>query len=159
MNNPAPGKQHETKPQRLWPVHCISSTKGAEIIPEVASTNKLDILAKKGMDTRVEMYSVFSDAFQNMDPSLHHKSVDVDVTATLRERNVTDVFVVGLAGDYCVKYTAIDAARAGFRSYVVEDAVKSVDPGEGWKQALREFEEVGVKVVRSDGPEVGRVRS
>lgn len=105
------------------------------------------------------MYSVFSDAFQNMDPSLHHRSVDVDVTAVLKQRGVTDVFVVGLAGDYCVKYTAIDAVKAGFRSYVVEDAVRSVDPGEGWKQALKEFEEAGVKVVRSDGPEVGRVRS
>ncbi|EED20467.1 isochorismatase family hydrolase, putative [Talaromyces stipitatus ATCC 10500] len=158
MTNPAPGKQNETKPQRLWPVHCVASTPGAEIIPEIVA-DKLDILAKKGMDTRVEMYSVFSDAFQNMDPSLFKSSVDVDVTATLKQRNVTDVFVVGLAGDYCVKYTAIDAARAGFRSFVVEDAVKSVDPGEGWKQALKEFEEVGVKVVKSDGPEVGRVRS
>lgn len=137
----------------------MASTKGAKIIPEIAQTNKLDILAKKGMDTRVEMYSVFSDAFQNMDPSLHHKSVDVDVAATLKAKNVTDVFVVGLAGDYCVKYTAIDAAKAGFRSYVVEDAVRSVDPGEGWKQALREFGEFGVQVVRSDGPEVGRVSS
>ncbi|KAF4995505.1 hypothetical protein F66182_16398 [Fusarium sp. NRRL 66182] len=159
MTNPAPGKQHETKSQRLWPVHCVASTKGAEIIPEIAQTSKLDILAKKGMDTRVEMYSVFSDAFQNMDPALHHRSVDVDVTTVLKQRGVTDVFVVGLAGDYCVKYTAIDAVKAGFRSYVVEDAVRSVDPDEGWKQALREFEEVGVKVVRSDGPEVGKVRS
>ncbi|EEA20918.1 NAD(+) salvage pathway protein [Talaromyces marneffei ATCC 18224] len=159
MNNPAPGREHETKRQRLWPIHCVASTKGAEIIAEIASTNKLDILAKKGMDTRVEMYSVFSDAFQNMDPSMHLKSVDVGVAATLKQYNVTDVFVVGLAGDYCVKYTAIDAARAGFRSYVVEDAVRSVDPGEGWAQALKEFGEGGVQVVRSDGPELGRVRA
>lgn len=93
-----------------------------------------------------------------MDPKLLASSVDVDVAATLRQRGVTDVFVVGLAGDYCVKYTAIDAARAGFRSYVVEDAVKSVDPGEGWKQAIKEFEEYGVNVVNSDGPEIERVK-
>lgn len=109
------------------------------------------------MDSRVEMYSIFSDAFNNMDPSVAAKSVDVDVAAVLKEKRVTDVFVVGLAGDYCVKYTAIDAARAGFKSWVIEDAVKSVDPGAGWQQTLREFAELGVKVIRSDGPEVSRV--
>lgn len=158
MNNPAPGKEHETKEQRLWPTHCLASTKGANIIPEIEE-QKIDILAKKGMDSRVEMYSVFSDAFSNMDRSLAEKSVDVDVTAVLKEKNVTDVFVVGVAGDYCVKYTAIDAARAGFKSWVVEDAVKSVDPVAGWQQALKEFEEFGVKVVKSDGPEVAMIKA
>lgn len=158
MKNHAPGKEHETKEQRLWPTHCVASTTGATVIPELAG-EKLDLLAKKGMDSRVEMYSVFSDAFQNMDSTLAKKSVDVDVAAVLKGKFVTDVFVVGLAGDYCVKYTAIDAARSGFRSWVIEDAVKSVDPGAGWQQALKEFEGFGVKVVRSDGPEVARVRN
>jgi nicotinamidase-related amidase len=162
MNNPAEGKGHETKEQRLWPTHCVAGTNGATIIPEILAGEeggKIDLFAKKGMDPRVEMYSVFSDAFGNMDPSLAQRSVDVDVTAVLRDKQVTDVFVVGIAGDYCVKSTAVDAARAGFRTWVVEDAVRSVDPGLGWEQTLTEFGEFGVKVVRSDGPEVGRVRS
>ncbi|KAH8693779.1 putative isochorismatase family hydrolase [Talaromyces proteolyticus] len=158
MNNPAPGKALETKQQRLWPVHCVASTSGATIIPEI-SDRKLDVLAKKGMDSRVEMYSVFSDAFRNMDPALARQSVDRDVKALLEEKKVTDVFVVGLAGDYCVKFTAIDAARAGFRSWVIEDATKCVDPGDGWQQALAEFEEVGVIVTKSDSKELARLRT
>lgn len=158
MYNPAPGKQHETKLQRLWPPHCIAGTAGAEVIPEI-DTSRINVYARKGMDPRVEMYSVFSDAFGNLDPELAAKSVNVDVRKPLRESGVTDVFVVGIAGDYCVKYTAIDAARAGFRSWVIADATKCVDPGAGWEQALREFEEAGVKVVTSDGPEVAWLRA
>jgi nicotinamidase-related amidase len=159
MQNPVPGKAHETKPQLLWPVHCVAASPGAAIIPEIDHAGKVDIYAKKGMDSRVEMYSVFSDAFGNLDPALARKSVDTDVQTALNKKGVTDVFVVGLAGDYCVKYTAIDAARAGFRSWVIEDGTKCVDPGPGWVRSLAELREKGVSVVKSDGPEVARLKS
>ncbi|KAL1966591.1 hypothetical protein VTN77DRAFT_4002 [Rasamsonia byssochlamydoides] len=158
MKNPAPGKEHETKPQRLWPVHCLAGSPGASIIPEI-NTEKIDLFVKKGMDPRVEMYSAFSDAFGNLDPPLVRKSVDADIKAQLSTRHVTDVFVVGLAGDYCVKCTAIDAARAGFRSWVIEDGTKCVDPAEGWDKAKAEFKDFGVSVITSDGPEVARVKA
>ncbi|CRG88096.1 hypothetical protein PISL3812_05123 [Talaromyces islandicus] len=158
VSNPAPGQEHVTKLQRLWPVHCVGTTDGARLIPEIAQ-DKLDVLAKKGMDARVEMYSCFGDAFHNTDPTLVARSVDVNVAELLRAKNVTDVFVVGLAGDYCVKYTALDAARVGFKSWVVEDATKCVDPQEGWKQTLLEFKELGVSVIRSDSAELARLRS
>ncbi|KAF7164939.1 hypothetical protein CNMCM6106_001296 [Aspergillus hiratsukae] len=153
MTNPAPGKENETKAQRLWPVHCVQGTKGASIIPEI-DNSRIDLHVKKGMDPRVEMYSAFSDAFGNLDKDLHAQSVDVDLKTVLAERDITHVFSVGVAGDYCVKYTAIDAARAGFKSYLVEDGTRSVDPDAGWEEAKRECEAAGVSIIRSDGPEI-----
>ena len=69
------------------------------------------------------------------------------------------MYVVGLAGDYCVKATAIDAKEEGFETYVVREGVKSVDATQkGWGEAVRETEEVGVSVVGIDGDEVNKVR-
>ncbi|PYH49873.1 nicotinamidase [Aspergillus saccharolyticus JOP 1030-1] len=154
LTNPAPGKHGETKPQRLWPVHCVADTPGAALIPEL-DASRIDLFVKKGMDERVEMYSVFADAFGNRpDPALHARSVDYDLEGELRARGVTKVFAVGVAGDYCVKCTAVDAARAGFESFLVEDATRCVDPGEGWEEAKRELRQAGVRIVKSDGPEV-----
>ncbi|KAL4796557.1 Isochorismatase-like protein [Aspergillus venezuelensis] len=151
MSNPAPGKESETKQQVLWPVHCIQQTPGAEIIPEI-DTAKVDLLVKKGMDRRVEMYSAFADSFGNHDPAI--VSADTHLQAYLNDMDVTDVFVVGVAGDYCVKHTALDAATAGFRSHVVQDATECVVLGSGWEETVRELTAAGVFVVRSDGPEI-----
>ncbi|KAE8148318.1 Isochorismatase-like protein [Aspergillus avenaceus] len=156
MNNPAPEKKAETRLQRLWPVHCVEGTQGAEIIPEI-ETSKIDLYVKKGMHHEVEMYSAFADAFGNVDPAVTAQSVDADLKSFLISKGITDVFVVGLAGDYCVKYTAIDAARAGFISYVIEDATRCVIPGVGWEQAKQELHEAGVSIIRSDGPEISRM--
>ncbi|PWY86817.1 Isochorismatase hydrolase [Aspergillus heteromorphus CBS 117.55] len=153
MTNPAPGKHTETKPQRLWPIHCVAGTTGADLIPEI-DASKFDLYVHKGMDARVEMYSAFADAFGNLDKEVNRSSVDVDLRGVLREHGITDVFCVGVAGDYCVKSTAVDAARAGFRSFLVEDATRCVDAGEGWEEAKRELREAGVGLVKSDGVEV-----
>ena len=153
MTNPAPGKEHETKPQQLWPVHCVQGTKGAELIPGIDAA-KIDLYVRKGMFSAVEMYSAFADAFGNTDPEVTAKSVDVNLAAYLKERGVSRVFSVGVAGDFCVKNTAIDAAKAGFRSYFVEDATRCVDPGAGWETTQRELKAAGVSIVRSDGPEL-----
>ncbi|KAB8258379.1 Isochorismatase-like protein [Aspergillus pseudonomiae] len=153
VNNPAPGKAHETKPQNLWPAHCVEDTEGAEIIPEI-NTSNIDLYVKKGKHSQVEMYSAFADAFGNVDPSITAQSVDADLKDFLASKGVTDVFVVGLAGDYCVKHTAIDAARVGFNSYVVEDATRCVVPGSGWVGAKQELREVGVSIIQSNGPEI-----
>lgn len=164
MKNPAPDKQTETKPQQLWPAHCVSGTPGASLIPEL-DTSQIDLYVKKGMDARVEMYSAFADAFGNLDP--HHLSfseetgdgrpVDVDLKAVLREKGVRDVFVVGLAGDYCVKCTAVDAVKAGFRVFVVKEGTRCVVE-EGWEGVKRELRDAGVCVVGVDGPEIARLK-
>jgi nicotinamidase-related amidase len=151
MTNPAAGKEAETKQQTLWPVHCVQKTPGADIIPELDVT-KIDLFVTKGMHPRVEMYSAFADAFGNQDPAI--VSVNADLRSFLTDRGVTDVFVVGVAGDFCVKYTALDAAKAGFRSHVVQDATECVVPGSGWEETARELASAGVSIVRSDGPEI-----
>ncbi|KKK17354.1 hypothetical protein P175DRAFT_0528549 [Aspergillus ochraceoroseus IBT 24754] len=153
MTNPAPEKESETKQQILWPVHCVQETPGANIIPEIDTSN-IELIIKKGMHPGVEMYSVFADAFGNQDPALVSRSVDANLRSFLNDRDVTDVFVVGVAGDVCVKFTALDAAKAGFQSHVIEDATACVVPGPGWEQTKQELTTAGVSIVRSDGPEI-----
>jgi nicotinamidase-related amidase len=150
-----PLSDQESKPQRLWPVHCIWHSTGAKIIPEI-NIDDIDLLVKKGMDDRVEMYSAFADAFGNK--CVKTKGVNVDLAETFREKQITDVYVVGLAGDYCVKSTAIDAVKEGFKAWVIDEGVKSVDPGQGWENAQKEMLDAGVKVINSEGPEVGLVK-
>lgn len=132
-------------------MHCVANTPGAALIPEL-DVSKIDKILEKGTDPRVEMYSAFYDPFTSPRVS------DSGLAALLREANVTHVYVVGLAADYCVWNTAMDAHREGFETVVVEEATKPVDE-EGWracKEAL-EKEGKGVKVVRWEGEEVGRL--
>ncbi|PGG98454.1 hypothetical protein GX51_06798 [Blastomyces parvus] len=157
ITNTAAGKETETKPQRLWPVHCVANTPGACIIPEIEA-DKISVNIRKGMDARMEMYSAFADAFGNTD-CVETGCVNMDLAAVLREHQVSDVFIVGLAGDYCVKDTAIDAVDRGFRCFVAEEGTKCIDPGEGWEVAKKEMEDRGVRIVNLDGPEVAQVRT
>ena len=156
MKNWVPGREHEMVEQRLWPVHCVQGTKGADFVDEFAQ-DKLDVVVRKGMDERTEMYSVFADAFGNFDCA--GTGVSHDVVELLKAKKVSHVFVLGLAGDYCVKYTALDAVKAGFAAYIIEDGIKCVDQGQGWRDTAQEFERAGVRVVRADGAEVSKVKA
>lgn len=153
MKNLVGNKPEESMKQRLWPVHCVQGTPGADIIPEI-SQSKIDIIVQKGMDPRVEMYSAFSDSFGNLTAGAG--GVSHDLASVLRQQNITHVYVVGVAGDYCVKFTALDAAKAGFPSYVIEEAQRCVDPG-SWDDVKAAFEEAQVRVVRVGDDEVRRV--
>ena len=86
--------------QRLWPVHCVQSTPGSDIIDEI-DMSKVDLVIHKGMDARVEMYSAFSDSFGNL--TAGQGGVSHDLESILKEKGISHVYVVGLAGDYCVK--------------------------------------------------------
>lgn len=153
--NPAPGEPLE-KPQRLWPAHCIQNSPGAEVIEELDTTN-VHYLVKKGMDPTMEMYSTFSSAFSHY--NCHPHGVTHDLIQIFRDNQVTHVYNVGIAGDYCLKSTAVDAAKVGFKSYVVKEGVRSVDEGaEGWGAACKEMEDVGVELVNLEGIEVGWVK-
>ncbi|KAI9068498.1 Isochorismatase hydrolase [Trametes sanguinea] len=150
--NPAnPAETYET---RLWPDHCVIGTPGNALVPSL-DTARLDAVVHKGTDPRVEMYSAFRAPLR--DPPL--PSAVSDLEARLRAAHATAVFVVGLAGDYCVKCTALDSAELGWRTYVVEDAVRSVGGDAAWKETVSEFETAGVEVVRAGGEEVGWVRA
>lgn len=126
--------------QILWPVHCVQNTPGSEFAPGL-ETGKFAKLFFKGVDSGVDSYSAFFD-------NAHLRATGLD--EYLREIGVDELFIVGLATDYCVKFTTLDAVKLGLRTYVVEDGCRAVDlePGDG-ARALREMRANGVKVVRS----------
>jgi len=144
-----PNNPRESYETRLWPVHCVQGTPGAELVPEL-ERGLIDRVVEKGTDARVEMYSAFYDPFTSPRVS------DSGLRDELKGKGVTDVYVVGLAGDYCVKHTALDAAAEGFRTFVVEEGTRAVD-ADGWEECRREIEGRRVRVVSVRGPEVGRL--
>ncbi|KAH9833707.1 isochorismatase family hydrolase [Rhodofomes roseus] len=148
-----PTNARETYQTRLWPDHCVAGTPGNALVRELAA-DRLDGVILKGMDPRVEMYSAFRSPLR--DPPL--VSAVSSLAALLRDRQVTEVFVTGLAGDYCVFHSALDCAEDGWKTYVVEEATRSVGGQEGWEKAVEELKAKGVGIVHADGEEVGRVR-
>ncbi|KAH7921116.1 Isochorismatase hydrolase [Leucogyrophana mollusca] len=99
----------------LWHGHCIAGTEGAKFVEDL-EVKHLQVVISKGKDDG-ECYSAFCDRWN---------LTTTDLPKTLHDSGVTDVFLVGVASDYCVKYTAIDAVRFGFKAWVVKDAVRSV---------------------------------
>ena len=135
----------------LWPDHCVIDTPGCEIIPELEK-DKLDFIIKKGQDKRVEMYSAFGPVYRN--PKVGMSGLG----DTLKQHGITDLYVVGLAYDYCVKHTAIDAVEHGFNTYVLEDATKAVDQSEKGIEATRkELRDAGVSIVDMNSSELKAV--
>ncbi|KAI2638605.1 isochorismatase [Xylaria nigripes] len=139
----------ESYSSRLWPVHCVQGTAGAELVPELDGS-KLDEIIEKGTDARVEMYSPFYD------PLKAPRVSDSGLASLLRDYDVTDVYVVGLAADYCVKSCAEDASREGFRTYLVEECTRAVDV-DNWSVCKEHLEGFGVKVVSMNSHEVLRL--
>jgi nicotinamidase/pyrazinamidase len=127
-------------PQTLWPVHCVQNTPGAQLAPALDRARIAKIF-QKGTDPGIDSYSGFFD-------NGHRRATGL--VDWLKAHGVTDVSICGLATDYCVKFTAIDAIGAGFRTRVLEPASRGVNlkPGDV-EQALGEMKERGVEVVRS----------
>lgn len=149
-----PENPSETQEIPVWPIHCVQNTNGAEIIPEI-DISKVDTIVEKGRDKRVEMFSVFSDSFGRKGEAL----CSHDVAGLLRNTGVTQVFVTGLAGDYCALHTAVDAKKEGFEVFLVEDAVKSVNPGQGgWGASKKNLHDIGVSIVSLNGPELEKIK-
>ena len=149
-----PTNPAESKELALWPVHCVQGTPGAEIIEQIHVT-EIDVIVEKGRDKRVEMYSGFADMFGNKS-----EAASLDLAALLHGKGVTHIYMVGLAGDACVKCTAVDAKLEGFETYVIREGTRSVNEGEaGWGAAVKEFQKCGIKVVSMNGPEVDRVKA
>ncbi|HEX6986397.1 MAG TPA: bifunctional nicotinamidase/pyrazinamidase [Planctomycetaceae bacterium] len=127
--------------QVLWPAHCVQGTLGAEFAKEL-EVRRFAHVTRKGTDPRIDSYSGFFD-------NGRRKATDLD--AYLRSRNVTRVFVCGLALDYCVKFTALDATRLGYRTVVVEDACRAIalDP-EDYGRTLDELRTAGVTIATAE---------
>lgn len=127
--------------QTLWPVHCVQGTLGAEFAKEL-DTSRFSHVTRKGMDPRVDSYSGFFD---------NGRRHATDLDAHLRSRNVSRIFVCGLALDYCVKWTALDGARLGFRTVVVEDACRAIASDPTALERMRdELRAAGVVIATSD---------
>lgn len=137
-----PLNSSETQETRLWPDHCVQGTQGAELLPELDVT-KVHEIVEKGQDKRVEMYSAFADPFKS--PCVSRSGL----AKLLHESEITDVFVAGLAADYCVRYTALDAAKEGFKTRVIGEATRAVDPS-SMDAVLRDYAEAGITVVDKD---------
>jgi len=120
---------------KSWPPHCVQDTEGAEFEPGLEVPPDA-LVVSKGTDPDREAYSGF-------------QSEQVDLAGRLRDQGVERVFVTGLATDYCVRATALDAQKGGFAVVLVEDAVRGVAP-ETTAAALAELAEAGVERVRSD---------
>jgi len=131
-------------PQILWPVHCVQDTLGAAFLPTL-DTGRVDRVFQKGTDPGIDSYSGFFD-------NGHRKATGLG--DYLKSKGVTDVFVAGLATDYCVKFTALDSLRLGFKTHLVEDACRGVSlkPGDV-DRAIDEMKRAGVEIVRSDAIE------
>lgn len=117
--------------QILWPRHCQQNTRGAELV-EFLDTRRIERIFHKGVDPRVDSYSTFFD-------NAHRR--DTGLADHLRRLGVAEVYLAGLATDYCVRYSAMDALELGFRTFVVEDACRGVNLRPGDDQ--RALEEVG----------------
>ena len=127
--------------QVLWPVHCVQNTHGAAFVDEL-DTHLIDRNFQKGTDPCVDSYSGFFD-------NGHRKNTGL--SDYLKGKGITDVYILGLATDYCVKYTALDARQLGFNTFIIEDACRGVDlnPGDA-AQAIKDMIQAGVMVVKSN---------
>ena len=127
--------------QTLWPVHCVQHTHGAALVADLETT-RIERVFRKGTDPGVDSYSGFFDNARRRDTGLG---------PFLAERGVTELSLMGLATDYCVKASALDAAELGLATCLIVDGCRGVDltPGEV-ERALDEIRSAGVRLARSD---------
>jgi nicotinamidase/pyrazinamidase len=126
--------------QVLWPDHCVQGTPGCELAPGL-ETSAIHQVFRKGMDPRLDSYSGFFD-------NGHHAATGLG--DYLHQRRVEEVYVMGLATDYCVKFTALDAVELGFATRLIVPGVRGVnlEPGDT-EAALRAMTNAGVELLTS----------
>jgi nicotinamidase/pyrazinamidase len=124
--------------QILWPVHCVQNTEGADFAPGL-HFKKIEKVFLKGIDVNVDSYSTFFDNGLKRSTGLDD---------FLHQNGITDVYFAGLATDYCVFYSVMDALRLGFNTFVVVDACRGIDlePGDT-DRALKEMQRHGAHIV------------
>ncbi|WOH83713.1 bifunctional nicotinamidase/pyrazinamidase [Bradyrhizobium sp. BEA-2-5] len=125
-------------PQTLWPDHCIQGTAGAAFHPDLA-TERAELVIRKGFRTAIDSYSAF---FEN------DRKTPTGLAGYLRERGFRRVVMAGLATDYCVQYSALDARRLGFETIVVLSGCRAIDLGGSLAAATTTMREAGVELVK-----------
>jgi nicotinamidase/pyrazinamidase len=124
-----PDRWRGADPPGIWPAHCVQGTQGAELHPALRR-DAIDVVIDKGQDPHSQGYSAFQDTA---------------LARILHERGVDRVYVGGLATDYCVRASVLDALGQGFRVTVLDDAIAGVDPGDS-ARALDEMRTAGADV-------------
>jgi nicotinamidase/pyrazinamidase len=126
--------------QVLWPVHCVQNTVGAEFAPSF-DTSRIAHVFHKGIDPLIDSYSTFFDNAHRRHTGLAHY---------LRKRSIKDIYLMGLALDYCVKYSALDARQLGLNTRVIVDGCRGIElePGDIGR-ALDEMKRAGAVLLKS----------
>ena len=138
-----PGDQIEIGglPQTLWPDHCVQGTPGAEFAQDLERGRVAQVF-RKGTDRNIDSYSTFFD-------NTHRE--DTGLGDFLRAKGVDEVWLMGLATDYCVRFSALDALQLGFRTHVIADGCRAVDLQEGdGERALAEVAEAGARITYAE---------
>ena len=125
-------------PQTLWPDHCVQGTPGAAFHPKLA-IDHAELIIRKGFDGAIDSYSAFYE---------NDRRTPTGLVGYLHERGLKRVFLAGLATDYCVFYSAVDARREGFETIVIEAGCRAIDLPGSLAAAWAEMAEAGVQRVR-----------
>ena len=126
--------------QVLWPDHCVQGTDDASLVAGLDIPHA-EMIIRKGFHQHIDSYSAFYEA--------DHKT-PTGLVGYLRERGIKNVYIVGLATDFCVAWTAVDAAKAGFKTAVIEDACRAIDLNGSLQNAWKMMTEAGVKRLQSE---------
>jgi len=124
--------------QVLWPDHCVQGTPGAALVSGL-DIPQAELVMRKGYRDAVDSYSAFNEADRR----------PTGLAAYLRERKLTRVFLAGLATDFCVGWSAVDARKAGFEVYVIEDACRGIDANGSLAKAWADMKRAGVHRIQS----------
>ena len=126
--------------QILWPVHCVQNTKGAEFAPSF-DTSRIAHIFHKGIDPKIDSYSTFFD-------NAHRR--ETGLADYLKKRAINEIYLMGLALDYCVKYSTLDARQLGLNTYVIVDGCRGIElePGD-IERAIDEMKRVGAVLLQS----------
>jgi len=119
--------------QVLWPVHCVQNSQGAEF-SSLLQTSKIEAIFRKGMNPELDSYSGFYD-------NAYEKSTGL--AGYLKEKKAEDLYFCGLAADYCVYFSIIDALNQGFNATLIEDATRAIDPSK--------FEVLKIEIIKKGG--------
>ncbi|MGE7955512.1 bifunctional nicotinamidase/pyrazinamidase [Pseudomonas sp. NPDC089530] len=126
-------------PQVLWPDHCVQASRGAELHPQLHLPHA-QLILRKGCNPDIDSYSAFVEA---------DRSTTTGLAGYLSQRDIDTVYLVGLALDYCVAWSALDARAAGFNTSVVVDACRAIDHNGSLDQAIRQMRSAGVNLIGS----------
>ncbi|WP_417695197.1 bifunctional nicotinamidase/pyrazinamidase [Pseudomonas sp.] len=125
--------------QKLWPDHCIQGTQGAALHPALDLPHA-QLIIRKGCNPGIDSYSAFLEA---------DRQTPTGLTGYLKERGIDTVYMVGLALDFCVMFSTLDARAAGFNTLVVLDACRGIDIDGSMEAAIRRMQQAGVALIES----------